>query len=1093
MRTLSKDLRRTLENVVADARRIAEAGAEQALKQLAVHHSESWPAMTIEEKALREKLRAHGKQLGDKRAANRAQEIPRLKQACAYEHWHRMLFARFLAENNLLIHPDYRESISLEEVRALAREQNADWLSIAASFAQKMLLEVFRPDDPVLELILPPEIRQKLEEKMAALPTEIFTADDSLGWVYQFWQRDEKDGVNKSEVKIGADEISPVTQLFTEDYMVLFLLHNTLGAWWSAKQRMNGESPQLADYEWTYLRLSDEGLPVAGNFDAWPRTTRELRVLDPCMGSGHFLTFALPILTRMRQHDEGLSISDAVCGVLGENLYGLELDARCSQIAAFNLALTAWRMVGRPIPLPSLNIACSGLGIHSGEESWLALAGENRNLRFTMAQSYKLFQKAPTLGSLVDPTRDRRAFVEFDQVWPLLEAALSGEQENDESRELAIAAKGVLSAARILAKRFTLVATNVPYLGRGRQSADLAQYCEAFHADAKADLATCFVDRCVRFCINGGSVALVTPQNWLFLTSYKKLRERLLREAQWDLVARLGSRAFETITGEVVNVALVGLTNRVPGAAHRFSGWDVATERSTVEKATALTEGLAVSVLQADQRNNPDSAISLGESGEAIVRLGKFATVFQGVSTTDMPRFVQFFWERPGASVDWEWFQMAPSRTGISNFCGLLYWQRGQGDLALIGTAQKGLQILGQLGIAVAVTSQLYRSYYYGNRFDGTLAAIIPHDPGHLPAIAACIHSDEFPALVREVDQALSVTESSFAKIRFDLAYWREEAATRFPNGLPMPQTEDPTQWLFDGSVGNAEYPLQVAVARLTGYQWPRRTGALFPASPALGTDGLDEHADASGIVCLSSVSGEPAAADRLRALLTDTYTKDWSAARLANLIGNSPSLEAWLRDKFFEEHCAVFHNRPFIWHIWDGRKDGFHALVNYHKLAGPHEEGRKALEKLIYTSLGDWISRQQAEVDSGVDGAEGRREAAKHLRSELINILNGEPPYDIFVRWKPLHKQPIGWEPDLNDGVRLNIRPWLVAQPHKPTRREASILRVTPSIRYGKDRGKEPARDKIDFPWFADSADRNNDLHLSLDEKRQARERRRT
>src|ERR1039458_1484091 len=109
MPTLSKELRRTLENVVADARRIAEAGAEQALKQLAVHHSESWPAMTTEEKTLREKLRAHGKQLGDKRETSRPQEIPRLRQASAYEHWHRMLFARFLAENNLLIHPDYGE------------------------------------------------------------------------------------------------------------------------------------------------------------------------------------------------------------------------------------------------------------------------------------------------------------------------------------------------------------------------------------------------------------------------------------------------------------------------------------------------------------------------------------------------------------------------------------------------------------------------------------------------------------------------------------------------------------------------------------------------------------------------------------------------------------------------------------------------------------------------------------------------------------------------------------------------------------------------------------------------------------------------
>ena len=288
MPTLSKELRQTLETTVAEARRIAEAGAEQSLSQLAVHHSESWSGMTLQEKVLREKLRAHGKQLGDKREPNRTQEIARLKQACAYEHWHRMLFARFLAENNLLIHPDYGEPISLDEVKEMAREQNLDWLPIAASFAQRMLIEVFRPDDPVLELVLPPETRQNLEEKFAALPVATFTAEDSLGWVYQFWQRDEKDDVNESEVKIGADELAPVTQLFTEDYMVLFVLHNTLGAWWTAKCRSEGRTGALPEHEWTYLRLNEDGSPTAGRYVEWPKTARQLRVIDPCMGSGHF-------------------------------------------------------------------------------------------------------------------------------------------------------------------------------------------------------------------------------------------------------------------------------------------------------------------------------------------------------------------------------------------------------------------------------------------------------------------------------------------------------------------------------------------------------------------------------------------------------------------------------------------------------------------------------------------------------------------------------------------------------------------------------------------------------------------------------------
>ena len=388
MPILSKQLRQILKNTIAEARQIAEAGAEQALKQLAVHHSESRSEMTSEEKTLREKLRAHGKQLGDLREVNRTQEIPRLKQSCAYEHWHRMLFARFLAENNLLIHPEYSEPISLEEVKELAREQNVDWLSIATSFAQQMLLGVFRQDDPVLQVVLPPETSLKLEEKLAVLPVQVFTADDSLGWVYQFWQRDEKDAVNNSEVKIGADELAPVTQLFTDDYMVLFLIHNTLGAWWANKRLAERKDYRLPSLEWTYLRLNEDGTPAAGSFADWPKKVSQLRILDPCMGSGHFLASAMPILVQMRMEEEGSSFGDAIRGVLSENLFGLELDPRCSQIAAFNLAFTAWRLSGQPFSLPPMNLACSGLGINASNESWTALAGDNSLLRDTLVELY---------------------------------------------------------------------------------------------------------------------------------------------------------------------------------------------------------------------------------------------------------------------------------------------------------------------------------------------------------------------------------------------------------------------------------------------------------------------------------------------------------------------------------------------------------------------------------------------------------------------------------------------------------------------------------------------------------------------------------
>jgi hypothetical protein len=254
-------------------------------------------------------------------------------------------------------------------------------------------------------------------------------------------------------------------------------------------------------------------------------------------------------------------------------------------------------------------------------------------------------------------------------------------------------------------------------------------------------------------------------------------------------------------------------------------------------------------------------------------------------------------------------------------------------------------------------------------------------------------------------------------------------------------------------------------------------------------------------------VRGEEPAAERLHRLLVASFGEDWTPAKERELIAATGSkaqdLEEWLRDEFFEHHCKIFHHRPFVWHIWDGRRrDGFHALVNYHRLAEGDGKGRKLLENLTYSYLGDWLTRRQDGVKRGEAGAEERLAAALELKKHLETILEGEPPLDIFVRWKPLSRQPIGWEPDINDGVRLNIRPFM-AEDIPGGRAGAGILRWKPNIKWEKDRGKEPNRPKDEFPWFwswdgktkdwlgdaAFDGNRWNDCHYSNEVKRKARE----
>ncbi|MCX5967499.1 MAG: N-6 DNA methylase [Cyanobacteria bacterium] len=564
MPALASDLRKTLENTVVKARDLAERGAREALMGLAVGANEPFSSMSEQERKLRNRQRARGRQLGDQRDPQKgSQSIERLVREMAYEHWHRMLFARFLAENQLLIEPSSGVSISLDECEELAAEEGTDLWGLAAQYAQSMLPQIFRVDDPVLAAKLPLEIRQQLQGLVAELAAEVFTASDSLGWTYQFWQTKRKKEVNDSGVKIGADEISPVTQLFTEDYMVDFLLDNTLGAWHAGK--VFAENPQLASNAqseddlrqalalpgcpWSYLRFvkSDDGhwAPAAGTFEGWPKTAAELKCLDPCMGSGHFVVAMFERMVALRLVEGEQIESAAVAAVIEVNLFGLEIDPRCTQIAAFNLALAAWRRVGH-CKLPAMNLACSGLAPNTQEADWLAMAGDNERLRNGMERLNRLFQKAALLGSLINPraAEGNLLVAAFHELQPLLEQALAQESQDDTAYEMAVTARGLAKAAEILADQFTLVATNVPYLGSGKQEGELRDYCERVHPDAKADLATCFVDRCLSFCAPSGSTVLVTPQNWLFLGTYKKLRERLLEVVKWDSVVRLGEHAF---------------------------------------------------------------------------------------------------------------------------------------------------------------------------------------------------------------------------------------------------------------------------------------------------------------------------------------------------------------------------------------------------------------------------------------------------------------------------------------------------------------------------------------------------------------------
>jgi hypothetical protein len=1055
MRALSSNLRKQLETAVLAARRSAEGASRATVDGLGVFQRDKPGHLDADQAALRNGLRAKWRQLGEDREL--------LVAECAYEQWHRLLFARFLAENNLLLHPQYKAPVTLVDCDELAAELGEpDGWSVAARFAAEILPGIFPVSDPCFRLRFAPEGRYALEQILDGLSSDIFVADDALGWVYQFWQKERKDEVNDSERKIGGADLGPVTQLFTENYMVRFLLENSLGAWWAAR---HPDSSLVKDFD--YIRVDEDGRPASGSFDGWPDKVSEVTVMDPCCGSGHFLVEAFSMLWQMRSAQEGLSPVEAQDAVLRENLFGLELDPRCVQIAMFAIAVQAWKAGNGWRELPVPNIACTGVPVKASADDWKALAIGDERVENALARLHVMFHEADTLGSLIDPRRVAEVTaraqrqgslddIDWDAVVPLLERAVVGETGDPATAVLGADAAGLARAAEYLTRRYTLIATNYPYLSRGSQVEGLREHLARFLSRAQADLATGMFERWIS---SSAAQACMLPQNWLTNARYRDFRKFLLEEQTVLGIVRLGAGAFHAISGEIVQPVLLIASNSVASDMHAFFAVDVAQEPGPAGKAAACRQRLLLMLDQIVQKSNPDHRIVLAKIDVSEL-LAMRANAWQGIASSDYARFGRMFWELADVGGGWRLQQSTVSTTKL--YGGrehILFWEDGQGAMTEVcqaGAPFRGKEAWGRVGVVIAQMGDLPVTLYGGECFDNNTAVITLNDDKHLPALWAFCSSDEFTVRVREIDQSLKVTNSALTKVAFDVERWTAVADQLYPDGLPQPGSDDPTQWLFAGRPELSTAPLHVGVARLMGYRWPGQ----------IDSDDLDELADLDGIVCLPSVAGEAPAADRLHRLLATAFGDSWSSAEIKHLLDAAGSkknnLADWLRDDFFKQHCALFGNRPFVWLVWDGMRDGFSALVNCHRL------DRRVLEKLTYTYLGqDWVERQRAAARDEVAGAEARLSAALGLQQKLEAILDGEKPYDVYVRWKALHEQPIGWEPDVNDGIRLNIRPFV----------EAGVLRSPVNVHWRKDRGKDP-----------DGSERHNDIHLSVAEKQAGR-----
>ena len=364
-----------------------------------------------------------------------------------------------------------------------------------------------------------------------------------IGWLYQYYNSEPKDKVFanlKKNIKISAADIPAATQLFTPDWIVRYMVENSLGRLWTEGHG----KPENANWKY-YLEEAEQENAVKSELKKLRAAYREIqpeqiKIIDPCMGSGHILVYAFDVLMDIYTAC-GWSERDAAKSILRNNLYGLDIDRRAYQLAYFAVMMKARQYNRRILSAENQPNLANFADVMHVDTS--LLSGSLRKFA-------EQFQFADTYGSLMTVTKPAGLDEAVSAFLPTF--GMQAEQ-----------LEMMMRVARILTQKYDVVCTNPPYMGGSGMNATLSTYVKKNFPDSKSDLFACFMEKCGQLIKRNGLYAMITQHAWMFLSSYEKLREKLKMHSIVDM-AHLGARAFDEIGGEVVQTtAFVSCGRRV--------------------------------------------------------------------------------------------------------------------------------------------------------------------------------------------------------------------------------------------------------------------------------------------------------------------------------------------------------------------------------------------------------------------------------------------------------------------------------------------------------------------------------------------------
>ena len=474
-----------------------------------------------------------------------------------------------------------------------------------------------------------------------------------IGWMYQYYNTEPKDKVFadlKKNIKISKQNIPAATQLFTPDWIVRYMVENSLGRLWYEGH------PGFDKSEWKYYL--DEAPQVEQQLEDIraqyaKMEPEQLKVIDPCMGSGHILCYLFDVLMQIYL-DNGYSKREAVRSILENNLFGLDIDKRAAQIAYFSVMMKAREYDSNffsrsNIPQPRV--------YDIQESNWLGGAYKHEMGNFLNSQQHR-----DTLNYLLDTFVDAKEYGSILQIKPLdyeglkeaweTSAAATAHDANmamwyDAAKD---AVAQLIEQAIMLSQKYDAVVTNPPYMGSSGMGAPLANFVKKYYPDSKSDLFAVFIEVCSHMAAEKRYQAMITQHAWMFLSSYEKLREKMMLTETVNM-AHLGARAFEEIGGEVVQT-----TSFVRCRTHidDYKGTYCRLIEPTTQQGKEdmfLAGGNRYFANQDNFAKIPGSPVAYWLSNEFInllsssTNIGRTYQSGSGLSTADNERFLRFFWE----------------------------------------------------------------------------------------------------------------------------------------------------------------------------------------------------------------------------------------------------------------------------------------------------------------------------------------------------------------------------------------------------------------------------------------------------------------